>query len=194
MNYLAHLHLSNPEPDAWIGNLMGDFVKGPIPDSLAPGIKQGVKLHRAVDQYTDKHPIFLRSKRRISPAYRRYAGILIDMFYDHYLALSWSHYSEQYLHHFAREVYTVLRNKQAQLPPRMQGSVSYMLANDLLNTYQQPATIAQSLRGIERRLKRPSRLGEAISELYANYSEFENDFHDFFPQIRNYTVEYKKFL
>ena len=194
MNYLAHLYLADPEPDAWIGNLMGDFVKGPLPDSLPPALQQGIRLHRAVDHYTDQHPVFRHSKRRISPAYRRYAGILIDMFYDHLLAVSWSQYSQQSLRQFTTEVYAVLQRNQAQLPPRMQGSVSYMLANDLLHTYQQSSGIARALQGIERRLSRPSDLGQAITELHTNYSGLEDDFHDFFPQLRAHVAKLKQRL
>ena len=183
MNYLAHLYLADPKPDAWVGNLMGDFVKGPLDDSLKPVWRQGIVLHRAVDHYTDQHPVFLRSKHRISPPYRRYAGILIDMFYDHLLAVSWPQYSEQNLRLFTRAVYAALRQRYAQLPPRMQKSVSYMLMNDLLLSYRQTEGIARALRGIEGRLRRPSGLGNAITQLDTHYDQLHDDFQLFFPEL-----------
>ena len=191
MNYLAHLYLADPQPDAWIGNLMGDFVKGPLDDSIKSVWRPGIVLHRAVDRYTDQHPVFLRSKRRISIPYRRYAGILIDMYYDHLLAISWYRYSNQDLQLFTRSVYSALRQSHSQFPPRMQKSVSYMLANDLLLSYRHKEGIAHALQGIERRLRRPSGLGAAISQLEVRHDELDDDFHHFFPQLISYVNAFK---
>jgi acyl carrier protein phosphodiesterase len=185
------LYLADPEPDAWVGNLMGDFVKGPVPKELSLALQHGIKLHRAIDTYTDQHPVFLRSKKRISLNFRRYSGILIDMFYDHLLAAFWNDYSRQDLRDFTNEVYLVLRERQPQLPPRMQASVSYILAHDLLNTYREPVGIEQALKGIERRLRRPSNLSQAIHELPLHYSAFRQDFNDFFPQLTEYVADLK---
>src|SRR3954464_15580437 len=86
MNYLAHLYLSAPTEDAWLGSLLGDFVKGPLDGRYSQHITSAIALHRKIDTFTDAHPVVLRSKSRISAARRRYAGIMIDMFYDHFLA------------------------------------------------------------------------------------------------------------
>src|SRR5215468_3052284 len=93
MNLLAHAFLAQDDPNLLLGSLMGDFVKGPLNDRYAPAITRGLILHRSVDTYTDAHPLVARSRARISRVRRRYAGILIDVFYDHYLARDWSKYS-----------------------------------------------------------------------------------------------------
>ena len=190
MNYLAHLYLARfateDTPQALIGNLMGDFVKGPIPDDLAPALRQGIWLHRRVDRFTDDHPLFRRSKRRIAPAYRRYAGILIDVFYDHLLATRWPRYADEPLEHFVDRVHAVLRQAHPTLPPRMQRSVGYLLNNNLLLSYRHPAGVERALRGLENRLKRPSNLGRAAAELTANRDGLDDDFGAFFPDLIGY--------
>ena len=89
MNYLAHLYLSDPSEDAWLGSLLGDFVKGPLDDRYSEEVTRAIVLHRKIDSYTDAHPVVLNSKSRVSTQRRRYAGIMVDMFYDHFLAKHW---------------------------------------------------------------------------------------------------------
>ncbi len=86
MNYLAHFYLSGEDPHWRVGGLMGDFLRGPVPEALPPGVRAGVMLHRRIDAYTDAHPVVGRSRRRVRPALRRFAGIVVDMSYDHFLA------------------------------------------------------------------------------------------------------------
>lgn len=188
MNYLAHLYLADEAPESLIGSLLGDFYKGRISDELAPALRAGVVLHRRVDAYTDAHPVVGRSKRRIDPAFRRYAGILIDLFYDHFLARHWGRYSAVPLEAFTQRVYGVLRARLPELPPPMQRSMGYLLANDLLMSYRRIDGIERALCGIESRLKRPSRLGAAVVELEANYPDLAADFDHFFPQLMAFTA------
>src|SRR5512144_959014 len=108
MNYLAHFYLADPNPEAWLGSLMGDFAKGAIDSSLPPVIRQNIELHRSIDAFTDAHPIVGTSKRRLRPAFRRYGGILVDIFYDHFLACGWAQFARLPLDHFARSVHAVL--------------------------------------------------------------------------------------
>ena len=168
---------------------MGDFVKGVLDDNtdLSSELRQGIVLHRRIDRYCDSHPIFIRSKRRIQAPYQRYVGILIDMFYDHFLARYWSRYSTQSLRAFCDHVYPILQFYQPNVPPRMQRSITYMLNNDLLMSYQAPEGIARSLAGIEKRLKRPSGLGAADRELSRHYAELAADFELFFPDMMAYS-------
>jgi len=189
VNYLAHLYLADDDPESIIGNLMGDFVKGRLDESIPTLRARGILRHRRIDAYTDAHPIFRRSKRRIRPDLRRYGGILIDMYYDHYLARDWARYSSVSLRMFSDSVYDILQTRYDSLPVRMQRSVSYMIRNDLLMTYQELSGIAHALRGIQRRLRRTNRLGEAIVDLELNYAALEADFRDFFPELVAYVQE-----
>ena len=94
MNYLAHLYLAGNDAEALIGSLMGDFIKGRVDPDLPPVLRQAILQHRRIDSFTDAHPIVRRSKQRVTNEFRRYAGILIDVFYDHFLAREWSQYSD----------------------------------------------------------------------------------------------------
>ena len=189
MNYLAHLYLSDDDAESLVGSLMGDFVKGRIDDELPERVRSGVWLHRRVDSFTDAHPVVQRSKARIAPEFRRYAGILIDMFYDHFLARHWPDYAAQPLEHFSRRVYGILADRQHTFPSHMQRSMAYMVNNDLLMSYLEVTGIEHALIGIEGRLKRPSGLGKAAGELHANYAELLHDFTEFFPELIAFTRE-----
>lgn len=183
MNYLAHLYLAGDDPQALVGSLMGDFVKGRIDPARPRAIRDGIRLHRRIDAFTDAHATVLHSKRRLHPDFRRYGGILIDVFYDHFLARDWSHYADKPLEPFVHRVYAIMSDHHDRLPSRMQRSMRYMVGNDLLLSYRDIDGIARALRGIETRLSRPSRLGEAVSELETHYGALRQDFKDFFPQL-----------
>ncbi|MCB1800399.1 MAG: DUF479 domain-containing protein [Gammaproteobacteria bacterium] len=189
MNYLAHLYLADSDPDALVGSLMGDFVKGAIDATRLPGspaLARAIVQHRHIDSFTDAHAVVQRSKQRIRPPYRRYAGILVDVFYDHYLAITWQRYSDVELAAFAQSVYRVMMARLDTLPPRMQRSMRYMIRADLLVSYRDIDGVGRALLGIESRLSRPSGLSAAISELKDNYAELASDFDAFFPQLREY--------
>lgn len=183
MNYLAHLFLAGAEPQAIIGSLLGDFTKGPIPTDWPPALQAAVALHRRIDSFTDRHPVVRLSRQRFQSRFRRYAGILIDLYYDHFLACEWPRYSTVPLEQFRHSVYTLLHDAHPTFPPAMQRSVAYMLRYDLLLSYRDVDGIARALRGIETRLKRPSALGEAVTDLRDHYSAFSSDFGHFFPQL-----------
>jgi acyl carrier protein phosphodiesterase len=183
MNYLAHLYLSESDPDSRVGSLMGDFVKGRVGDDYKPSVREGILLHRKVDSFTDAHPIIRQSKARISPGFRRYAGILVDIFYDHFLATHWHHWSDVSLDEFANEVYDILRERHDAFPESMQRSMRYMVSRRLLQSYREIGGIHDALRGIETRLRRPSRLGESVRELELNYPALRSDFEQFFPLL-----------
>ena len=187
MTYLAHLYLSDSDPDSRVGSLMGDFVKGRVGDDFKPSVREGILLHRKVDSFTDAHPFIRQSKARISPGFRRYAGILVDIFYDHFLATRWHQWSDVSLDEFAGEIYGMLRERQDTFPESMQRSMRYMVSRRLLQSYREIGGVHDALRGIETRLKRPSRLGESVRELEQNYTALRSDFEQFFPLLVEFT-------
>ena len=189
MNYLAHLYLADDDPESVIGSLMGDFLKGQIGVGLEPAVRWGVLVHRKVDSFTDAHAVVRQGKRRFSPAYRRYAGILLDLFYDHFLALQWSRYSTVSLQAFADRVYRILQSSLHSFPAPMRRSMNYMVSNELLQSYREIGGIERALRGIEGRLKRPSHLGAAVAELESQYLALEEDFSVFFPDLIRYVQQ-----
>ena len=183
MNYLAHLYLADDSPESMVGSLMGDFVKGELQDRFAHPTQEGIREHRSIDAFTDRHPVVMRSKRRMRPPYRRYAGILVDVFFDHILAQQWPKFARVPLDEFTGTVYCHLTDHLPKLPVNMQPLVRYMTTEDLLGSYQHPQGIQRALLGIEQRLKRPSQLSAAISELEREQAELVDDFLEFFPDL-----------
>jgi len=186
MNFLAHAFLARDDIDLMIGSLMGDFVKGPLDGQYAPSITRGLILHRRVDTYTDSHALVVRSRSRISPERRRYAGILIDLFYDHYLAHYWSEYSATPLDEFTAAVYTNLLERLQWLPERLQRIAPHMAQTDWLGSYRSTEAVGEALNRIGTRFKRGNPLLGSIEELAMNYAGLEEDFRAFFPEVMRF--------
>ncbi|MEO7758539.1 MAG: ACP phosphodiesterase, partial [Dokdonella sp.] len=121
MNHLAHALLAAPNDDFMFGSLIADFLRGTIDPQLQRGVRIGIALHRAVDRYTDAHTQVVAARALFEPPYRRYAGILLDVWFDHLLARDWHNYADGSLTTFSREVQDLLAARTAELPPRMHG-------------------------------------------------------------------------
>jgi len=188
MNYLAHLFLSDGTPESLIGNLLGDFVKGSIENIYSLKIIEGIYLHRKIDSFTDSHPIFRSSKRLIALDRRRFSGIMIDVFYDHFLAKNWSNYSSIPLPDFTNYVYQVLQENQKILPEQLKNILPDMIAHDWLASYRETSTINRAINGISRRIKRKNNLFGGVEELLLNYQQLQSDFSIFFPELINYSL------
>lgn len=185
MNYLAHLFLAKPGDDALVGNLLGDFVKGPL-EEAPDRYRDGIALHRAIDEFTDDHPRVRESRRRISAERRRFAGIIVDMCYDHFLARSWERFTDVPLPEFSARVYGLLQERVDHLPARLQFALPHMEREDWLASYRDPEGIALALDRMSRRSKRSGRLVGAGAELLAQYAGLERDFESFFPELRRF--------
>ncbi len=183
MNYLAHLHLGGEHPEQLLGSLYGDFVKGPLAGQWPAPIEASIRLHRRIDVFTDAHPLVVAARSRFPAARRRYAGILIDLFFDHCLALHWQHFAAQPLDEFTGQVYRVLAAEPA-LPPRLAMIAPRMAAQDWLGSYRDFAVLEQVLRGMQRRLSRPEGLDGALAELEQLYQPLSEDFLAFYPQLQ----------
>lgn len=186
MNYLAHLRLAENNSESIIGNLLGDFVVGRLENYTliySESILKGIKTHRKVDTFTDTHPIFKISRRRISSERRRFAGIIIDMIYDYFLANNWHLYSEQKLSKFIDDVYSILNKNYEILPSRLQKILPMIIKENWLLSYKSIDGIALAFQRLSRRFKRENSLGNAEIELINNYEELERDFKQFFPQL-----------
>jgi acyl carrier protein phosphodiesterase len=187
MNFLAHLYLSGDNDEVKLGNFIGDFVKGRnLSEQFPPQIARGIWLHRAIDQYTDSHAIVKQSKDRLRPAYRHYAPVIVDVFYDHFLAKNWTMYSEIPLAQYAEETYTLVRRNADVLPERFMGMMKYMMQGNWLIHYASLEGIYQSLSGMARRSRFDSKMDQSIEDLKAHFSEFESEFSVFFPELKTY--------
>lgn len=186
MNYLAHLYLSEPHEEAWLGSLMGDFVKGPLDDRYGSEITRAIAMHRKIDVFTDAHPVVLQSKSRMSAERRRYAGIMVDVFYDHFLARHWQDFHDEPLAEFTGRVYRVLERYHTVLPERLQRMAPMMMQWDWLGSYADIGSIYSALNRIGQRLKRENRLMNSADELVGNYAQLEADFRAFLPDVLRY--------
>ncbi|WP_434605309.1 ACP phosphodiesterase [Pseudomonas sp. R1-7] len=185
MNYLAHLHLGGPGREQLLGSLYGDFVKGPLQGQFNPQIEAAIALHRRIDMYTDRHPLVDIALSRFTTVRRRYAGIVLDVFFDHCLARDWTLYGEGPLMDFTSRVYQALA-AEPQLPGRLAQIAPYMAADDWLGSYREFEVIGQVLRGISRRLSRPEELAGAEEELVRLYEPLSEDFRLFYPQLQDF--------
>ena len=187
MNYLAHLHLGGDAPAQLLGSLYGDFVKGPLAGQWPADIEAAIRLHRRIDVFTDSHPLQLQARARFPAERRRYAGILLDVFFDHCLALNWAEYAAEPLPIFTGRVYQVL-NTEPRLPERLALIAPRMAAQDWLGSYREFAVLEQVVGGIQRRLSRPQGLEGAMPELQRLYQPLLADFQQFYPELQAFVA------
>jgi acyl carrier protein phosphodiesterase len=189
MNYLAHVFLSHHTPDAIVGAMLGDFVKGRTVEGWNDNVRAAIVLHRAVDRFTDGHPLMLASRALVSAPRRRFAGILVDVFCDHFLARHWSRFHPLPLAQFTQTIYSALWSRRSGFPPRLQRILPWMVRDDWLASYAEVGAVDAALRGLARRLryaKRAGGLASGISELENNYVALERNFIEFVPRLRDF--------
>lgn len=191
MNFLAHAWLAGDAPADRLGGLMGDFVKGPLPAGLPPDIAEGVRLHRAIDSFADTHPAFRSACARVPPERRRAAGILVDMFFDHFLARRWDEFSAVPLPHFTAAAYRLMAAHHALLPPRLQRILPWMREDDWLASYAEVDSVAYALERMSQRLSRPGLLAGAGSVLRQEYPALEADFLAFLPDALRFVETHR---
>jgi acyl carrier protein phosphodiesterase len=188
MNWLAHALLSEPDVEFRLGNLLADLVKGRDRDGMPPAFLRGTACHQVIDAFTDSHPLVHRSRARIAEEYGHLTGILVDIFYDHFLARDWDRYCTTPLDTFAASLYADIRAYPLVLPDEARAAVDRMLATDTLGSYRRLEGITGALRRVSQRLTqrlgRPFDLQPAIAELVRNDAGLAEDFAGFFPQLR----------
>ncbi|MDR5590608.1 acyl carrier protein phosphodiesterase [Christiangramia sp. SM2212] len=183
MNFLAHIYLSGSNDQVRIGNFMADSIKGRKYKKYPADIQKGIILHRGIDFYTDTHPVFKQSSHRLFDTYGHYSGIIMDIFYDHFLAANWENYSEISLDIYTSEFYELLKNNFEVLPPKVKSFLPYMIEDNWLLSYAEIEGIEKVLAGMNRRTGRKSNMNLAVHELKKFYETFENEFKIFFPDI-----------
>jgi len=183
MNFLAHLFLSPEEEEIVFGNFIADSVKGKVFETYSKRIQQGILLHREIDRYTDQHEVFLQSKNRLAPKYRMYSGVIVDIFYDHFLAKHWNNYSDKELKSFVSQTYLMLVNRFRILPPRSKRILPFMIAQNWLVNYSNLDDLRRVFRGMSRRTSNSSGMLNSVDDLEEHYELFENEFKLFFGDI-----------
>ncbi|MET0496937.1 MAG: ACP phosphodiesterase [Steroidobacteraceae bacterium] len=188
MNWLAHVFLSDDDIEFQLGNLLADVVRGPELESMSPQFIRGVQRHKAIDSFTDAHPAVRRSRLRLGPEHRRFSGVLMDVFYDYFLATHWQSYSTVSLEEFTAAFYANATGSNVHLPAPAQLLVDRIVGYDLLGQYRNVHGVEQSLRRLSQRLavrwKRDFALESSVPVLLANETALAGDFAEFFPQVQ----------
>ena len=190
MNWLAHLFLSKPKVEDRLGNILGDLVKGKSRKNLSPCFNNGIRSHLLIDSFTDHHLIVKFSKRRINANYKKYSGVLVDIFYDHLLARNWHNYSQVSLSEFTEEIYTSFKDNLGDIPILAKKIIEQMINEKWLDSYYNILGVEKSLMRIKKRLSDKHDnlfiVSNLIEELENKYNDFEKDFNIFFPDIIDY--------
>lgn len=190
MNFLAHLYLSGNDEQLMIGNFIADSVKGSAYNSYPEGIRRGILLHRAIDFYSDNHPVFLKSVERLRPGYRKYAGVIVDIFYDHFLAKYWTEYSEKPLEQYASEVHALMLKNVLLMPAKSLMFLRYAMLTNRLVSYGTLNGIGEVLYGMSRRTTFKSNMELAIKDLEGSYPLFEQEFREFFWEAEKFVKDW----
>jgi len=183
---LAHLYLSGNNEEIVVGNFIADHVKGKAIEKFNDGIRYGIKIHREIDSFTDAHPKFIQSKNRLAVNYRKYAGVITDMFYDHLLSTNWSEYSSESIDSFTSRMYKIIMKRYFILPPKTKLMLPFMAKDNWLKAYGTFDGIERALKGMDRRTPFESGMGDAVSDLKKDYDLYKNEFSSFFPEITEY--------
>lgn len=184
MNFLGHFYLSQGNNEHVVGNFIADFVKGKRYLDYPDGISEGIMMHREIDHFTDNHPMVKTGRKRLFPKYRHYSGVIIDMYYDHYLANLWNEYSNSTLGSFADDMYKIIEDNWKYLPDHSQYMFPYMKEGNWLLRYESTEGIGRSLTGMSRRLNNGSKLDQAVQQLRDFYTEFRDEFRSFIVDIK----------
>lgn len=194
MNFLAHVFLSGTNEQLILGNLIADSVKGKMIDSFDEGVKKGIQLHRLIDQYTDNHFVVKRSKARLETTYKKYAGVIADIYYDHFLAANFPFYSPVSLSQTAHTAYNILIRNFEILPPQSKRILPYMATQNWLEGYANLHDLQRVFNGMSRRASFVSGMENAILDLKKDYQDYEKDFFDFFPDLIKYATMKREML
>ena len=187
MNFLAHVYLSGSNIPLAIGNLIADRVKGKKINLLTPEIQAGVLLHREIDHFTDNHTIFRECVTKLFPKYRHYSRVIIDMYFDHFLALNWSSFHEIPLNEFSNNFYKELEIKSPKFTKDIQGFINALIKYNWFKYYGSLSGLYEILNQMEKRTKFPSNLSASIEELNLNYEYFQAQFFQFMKEIIEFT-------
>ena len=183
MNFLAHIYLSGESDELKIGNFIGDFVKASDMEQYNEAINLGIRMHWAIDEFTDHHPVVQKSKERLRPKYGHYAGVIVDIYYDHFLARNWKEYHTEELRQYVDQQYKMLENHISILPKKVVHMLPFMIKHDWLYNYQYFEGIERVIHGMANRSSFNSKMEQSVVELKKYHKEFEMEFQEFFPEL-----------
>ena len=166
---------------------MADGVRGKQYENFPIDIQKGILLHRAIDTFTDAHPLFRQSTKKLHSRYHHYSGVIVDMYYDHFLAKNWTNYHSENLTNYADNFYQSLTDNFPQLTPKTQNLLPYMVEYNWLVNYQSIPGLERILSQMDQRTKNQSLMRFATEELVAHYDEFESEFALFYKEVQQFS-------
>ena len=197
MNYLAHLYLSGPDTGVRVGNFIGDYVKGNSYTRYPPSIQKGIILHRKIDTFTDLHPVFRESTRHFQPIYRRYAGVVADIVYDHFLAANWEQFSAQTLKNFVSESHRILMSHYFSLPGTVKQFLPFLIKSrrmehyqSLAELYEQRATFMYNRQELAEGYDAPKDVYQAYADAMGTYSHYTGEIDEHNAMEATYKADY----
>lgn len=183
MNFLAHIYLSFEDDEITLGNFIADSIRGNNYKHLPERIQKGIILHREIDTYTDAHSIPRISSKRLHTNYSHYSRVIVDIFYDHFLAKNWHNYSSTPLAIFVERFYDLLEENYELLPDNVKRMMPHMIADNWIYNYSKMEGISRVLNGMNRRTENKSKMNFAILDLEEHYPHFEKEFTSFFEEL-----------
>lgn len=184
VNFLAHFYLAGSNTGLLLGNFLADAVKGKKYLEYAPEIQQGILMHRFIDHFTDTHAVTEQTKVRLRPRFHHYAPVVVDVFFDHFLAKDWRRFSDVPLEQFAEKVYGTLGEHSEVFPEKSKHILKYMRMHDWLSAYASVEGIAGVMQGMARRTPFASGMENGGAALVEHYDAYHADFNAFFPQLQ----------
>jgi acyl carrier protein phosphodiesterase len=191
MNFLAHIYLSGESKEIIIGNFIADAVRAVDYTSFSPGVIEGIKLHHKIDHFTDTHHIVTQSKQRLRSKYGKYSSVIVDIYYDHFLAVDWSRYSNIPLQQFASQVYELMSQNLELFPSKVHQFLPYMISEDWLSGYANLEGIHDTLVGMSRRATFNSKMEQSLEDLKNDYVLYQEEFRLFFPELQAFVSTHK---
>ena len=190
MNHFAHLVLAQPTVESTVGNLLGDFARGVDADSLPAPVRAGLLNHRAVDRFTDSHPLVREMKRGFSRKRRRFAGIALDIYFDHLLIRHWELFEQRRLEPLIGDFYRRMAVGRALMPgPDMRRVTQRMIDYDWFGSYRDIDAVAESLDRVAGRIRFDNDFANAIEDLLRQHDSIRDGFLEFFPQLQRHVAE-----
>jgi acyl carrier protein phosphodiesterase len=186
MNFLAHAYLSFDQDEVLIGNFIADFIRGKEIENYPKKIQVGIHLHRAIDAFTDSHPLVKEVQSHLRPQFGHYAQVISDVFFDYFLAKNWGKYTSLPLETYSKQVYQTLQSSPAPLPPSFLRMLYWMEQQNWLYAYRNLAGIQQALDGLTRRATFDSKMNEATQVLREKEEEIEALFFVFFQDLETF--------
>ncbi len=186
MNFLAHIFLSGDNDHIKIGNLMADGIRGKDFETYPEDIRKGILLHREIDTFTDAHPVFRESTKKLHTTYHHYAGVIVDVFYDHFLSKNWAYYCEEKLEDFVSRFYQSLHHNYTILNDKTQQMMVPMIRHNWLVMYRTVEGIEEIMRQMDYRTGNKSGMKHSGTELRLYYDAFEADFTSFFKDLQQH--------